>query len=48
MMVVWIAMSLGTAIHAQKNGKGEVFWFVVVAISGILGMVAYAISLASD
>jgi hypothetical protein len=37
-----------TGIHAAGQGKSGVFWFVVVFLLGLIGLVAYAISLASD
>lgn len=43
----WIVTSVFTAAHAKDNGKTGL-WGVVVLIFGILGLVVYAISLASD
>lgn len=46
-----LALWLGTAVyfsyHASQNGKTKL-WGVAVLVSGLIGMVAYAISLASD
>jgi hypothetical protein len=47
LFMAWLAVSVGVAFHAGDNGKTAA-WGAVVLFSGIFGMVAYAISLASD
>jgi hypothetical protein len=40
-------MGLATALHASSHGKSKL-WGVVVVFTGALGLIIYAISLASD
>lgn len=48
MMFVWLSISVYTGVHASDRGKSGVLWFFAVGIFGVLGLVAYAISLAGD
>lgn len=42
-----ILFAVGTAIHAQEQRK-SMFWGLAPLFFGILGLVVYAISIASD
>ena len=45
--LVWVAISIATLQHASSNDKSP-YWFFVVLLTGLFGLVIYAISLASD
>jgi len=46
-LAVSVLMGMGTALHALEHQK-SVLWGLLVALTGILGLVLYSISLATD
>jgi hypothetical protein len=47
-VISWVLMSMGTAAHASGQNKSPLFWGLAVLITGIFGLLFYAISLASS
>jgi hypothetical protein len=48
MLVVLLCMSAAVAIHASGQQKSAALWGTLVFFTGLIGLVIYAISLASD
>lgn len=44
--ISWLMAASFTASHASANNKSGIFWGVFVLLTGIIGLVIYAISLA--
>lgn len=45
--VLWVLLALIVGKHASNSGKSGIFWGITTFIFGILGLIVYAISLAS-
>lgn len=48
MLAVLLCMAVGVGIHASGQQKSGALWGTVVFFTGVIGLVIYAISLASD
>lgn len=45
---VWFIVALFVAAHASGNGRSGTLWFLITLFTGFLGLVLYAIILATD
>lgn len=45
--MLWVTAAAMTSLHAMENGKSTT-WGPIVLLTGIFGLIGYAISLASD